>query len=1337
MQNYAPPASSHKRSHGFALVATVSMMVLMTLIAVGMLSLSTIEQRSSGGGANDADRIARSNARMALMIALGELQKAAGPDQRVTATASILGSADNPYATGTPAQDGKKHWMGVWDTRYDENGDGLIDQDDMIDTDGDGVDNSYRPYSPADPDNKNFLRWLVSGDQDQLDALGDARTDPASDNITIFAGVDDASAVKVPKVEVATAAAGDSSYYAYWVEDQGVKADLAWNEGNFSDADRQQAARLSTSPGPDHAVFEGPFSSGVAYPLEKGSGYVDKLQKAFSPADMPLAMGNTTDYATWLKTNRHDMAMNVRGVMANVKKGGLRRDLSLAFEMDGSLESESATLFNQQTTEFVGNGDVNSSPYQTPGTTLNARNLFRDYGPKADGTPGAGNAFSNHITQRAPWEYSQTAVPDASQERTIVRGPSWWLMRDYANLYKRMKTPSSGSGHALSARAYFPNRSVTEDLVDRHGWQWGSGFTPVNRETNNAESIYAHRSVRASYAPVLLSANALLSLVYEGGQLKLVVDPFFIVWNPYNTQITADKFAITLKKGFFGGILFKHTDPAGTVKTHGVVNKWGGSNSHFGAYAQQSALLGGDGSGSDMSYLISELTMGPGEVMIFSPPNAGARSTTANVRNDELLPGMNYNATDSGIFFDTFPDAGGGNWAAINVPTSESTSHSIDALFNLHGNSEWGTRFMIETNLLVKDANGVYPSADALTTEAKFGDSLSGWEFRTGRGGGRPQPNLNKGSSTPVNFTFSELSSTKKSFGIISMMNMPSDPDYALTIGGRPNPSVEVFSQLNVTPVVRSLTERWQKHPFNVYTTAPCANGINNLMNQIGIDIDAFGDGNNGFYGKSYALAQGDKSFPLLDIPRAPMHSLVQLSGANIGIRLFEPTNAIGNSWKPPYIPQDSIYLNSATFWTNTDIVTLNDVSWQANDALFDRYYFSGIAPEFSIGSGGYTATGSLSDCLKRFYSVSPYAVNPDPASAQVNPALEPHVPLGKTADDVVADLNPNDPQYDNDQSTPDPDDYYDGYQKVGAYSMIKGAFNVNSTSVKAWTAFLKGNKSLALESAQGTTESGTGTPFPLASTTSNTGLNNGWEQFSRLTDEQIWDDNATPNDFTDDTGLAVEIVNQVKARGPFMSLSDFVNRRIAKDTDLTAIPNVEQTDPRAYQGAIQEAIEQAGINGDQSTGIRASTSDVLPNYESFSNYWYQSVHWSWYGRHNDFPYSAAPYASGRNCATGVPTEINQANILLPLAPKLSARTDTFKIRGYGEVRDSDNNIIAQATCEAVVQRLPEYVDPETDPTNNEPWDDDSQAPTLNTINQTYGRRFEIRSFRWLDKSEV
>jgi Tfp pilus assembly protein PilX len=1246
--------SAHHHAQGFALVATVSMMVLMTLIAIGMLSLSTIEQRSSGGGANDADRMARANARMALMIALGELQKAAGPDQRVTATATILGSATNPYATGTTAADGRKHWLGVWNT----NG-----------------------YSPADPDNKTFVRWLVSGDQNQLDTIADAGT-AAADDFAIFEGVDaagnadPASTVKVPKVEVATATPGNSSYYAYWVEDEGVKVDLAWNQGSFTDADREQAARLSTAPGPDHSVFSGPFATGVSHPLASGSGYIDKLEKSFSPADMPLVMADTADHSEWLKANRHNMAMNVRGVIADVKKGGLRRDLSLAFEMDDAAESESAGLFNQQTTEFVGNGDKLSSPYPTPGTSLNARYLFRDYGPDPNTdplTPGAGNPFSDDMTQ--PLDF--------------VRGPSWWLLRDYANLYKRMKTPSSGTGHALSARAYFPNRSVTQDLVDLHSVQ-GSKIG-VNHEIGST-----YRSLRASYAPVLLAVNGIFSLKYEGDQLKLVVDPFYIIWNPYNTQITAEKFAITWQYGFMGGVKFRHTFPDGTQVIHGRDSNKpaGGSQEGFVHYAGNKT-----GATGSVSYLISDLTMGPGEVMIFSPPDTADRSANANEYNDELLPGMNYTTT-SGIEFNEFPNMNGGNWAPITVPSGEAGSHTIGVHLSLISRAAWNLYNHLETSL---PAPGIL--ANQLTTEANFGDNLSGSEFSTNAAGTRRNPNLIKGvPNFPLSYLFSELSDTKKPFAMISMLTQSSDMDFPRT-DGYLNPKMEVFSQLNVTPILRTRMEKVSQQPFNLYMKAQVADGYNNLINNIGVDIDAFGDGSNGFYGKNYALAEGDKQFPLLDIPRAPMHSLVQLSGANIGTRLFEPTNAIGNSWKPPYIPQDSIYWNSR--------FTYSDVFWQANDALFDRYYLSGIAPGFAIGSGGYSATGSLNNTLKRFYGIDPAdpTQSVDPATAQANPALEPHMPSSKTAADIITELTPTSTNH-------------DGYKKVGAYSMIKGAFNVNSTSVKAWRAFLQGNKALALESVQGTTESGTGTPFPLASTTSNTSSNNGWEKFSRLTDDQIWDDNDTPSDLTDDTGLAVEIVNQVKARGPFMSISDFVNRRIGIDS-------------RSYQGAIQEAIEQADINGGQSTGIRAGTSDVIPNYKAFSDSWKIKLNGAQWYVSDDFPYAADPYLGNRNCSTGIPLEINQANILLPLAPRLSARSDTFRIRAYGEVRDADDNIIAQATCEAVVQRLPEYLDPNTDAGNNEPWDDDSETPTLNPTNQTYGRRFEIQSFRWLDQSEV
>jgi len=68
------------------------------VVAVGLLSLATISLRSSG--AESANRIACSNARMALMLALGELQKTAGDDRRVTGDGSLFDGAKHPGAVG-------------------------------------------------------------------------------------------------------------------------------------------------------------------------------------------------------------------------------------------------------------------------------------------------------------------------------------------------------------------------------------------------------------------------------------------------------------------------------------------------------------------------------------------------------------------------------------------------------------------------------------------------------------------------------------------------------------------------------------------------------------------------------------------------------------------------------------------------------------------------------------------------------------------------------------------------------------------------------------------------------------------------------------------------------------------------------------------------------------------------------------------------------------------------------------------------------------------------------------------------------------------------------------
>ena len=267
---------------------------------------------------------------------------------------------------------------------------------------------------------------------------------------------------------------------------------------------------------------------------------------------------------------------------------------------------------------------------------------------------------------------------------------------------------------------------------------------------------------------------------------------------------------------------------------------------------------------------------------------------------------------------------------------------------------------------------------------------------------------------------------------------------------------------------------------------------------------------------------------------------------------------------------------------------------------------------------------------------------------------------------------------------------------------MLKGGFNINCTSADAWGRFLRGcNGDLSVKFSDGTIDSrsdymgfpSSTSPTP-ATGTSNTQTWSGW---SRLTENEI-------------EAMASAIANEVKARGPFMSVSDFVNHKVggASITD------------QHYKGAIQAGIDTMITNNNVAASAGGLTPDYSANFVANANNAY-------------FADDTAP-ATDKKSTIGIPGSITQANVLLALAPRLTARSDTFRVRGYGEVRDADDNIIARAICEAVVQRLPEYVDTETDPNNNEPWD---EGDILNDTNKIYGRRFEIQNFRWLDESEV
>ena len=105
------------------------------------------------------------------------------------------------------------------------------------------------------------------------------------------------------------------------------------------------------------------------------------------------------------------------------------------------------------------------------------------------------------------------------------------------------------------------------------------------------------------------------------------------------------------------------------------------------------------------------------------------------------------------------------------------------------------------------------------------------------------------------------------------------------------------------------------------------------------------------------------------------------------------------------------------------------------------------------------------------------------------------------------------------------------------------------------------------------------------------------------------------------------------------------------------------------------------------------------------------------------------PAAAVGQSTYGLPGWTRQADVLRPLAPILTVRDDTFTIRAYGDARDASGKVISKATCEAVVRRTRDYMDP----------GDAADILTQPTrpANLTFGRRYQIISFRWLNPSEI
>jgi hypothetical protein len=269
----------------------------------------------------------------------------------------------------------------------------------------------------------------------------------------------------------------------------------------------------------------------------------------------------------------------------------------------------------------------------------------------------------------------------------------------------------------------------------------------------------------------------------------------------------------------------------------------------------------------------------------------------------------------------------------------------------------------------------------------------------------------------------------------------------------------------------------------------------------------------------------------------------------------------------------------------------------------------------------------------------------------------------------------------------------------------------VNSDSVEAWKALLSslrdqqllgwGMSDLSPKDKTGFSRftlpiAGDGQPSGI-DVKGDTGWTLRWAGFRALSDTEI-------------TNLATHIVTEIRARGsadkaPSLTMGEFVNRRPGGVSSLHAL-----------EGLLQRAISQSGIN-DSAHNADGHKLGAVPTPALLNGI--------------ATPQARSGYDSKTGfSADGAPSMLTQGDLLMALAPVITVRGDTFRVRAYGEARDPDGKVTAKAWCEAIVQRTPEYLDT-TDTPEVKP--DLLKSPA----NQRFGRRFNITSFRWLSPEEV
>jgi hypothetical protein len=1226
---------------GFTLIITMSMMILLALIAIGLLNLSSTSIRASSLSKSTAE--ARANARMAMFIALGELQKEMGPDMRVSAKASLQDTDRE-----TPKIDGvaQPNWLSTYDSwgswlngQYARPGGARM-----------RIQDTYGPNRSS-----MFRRWLVSMPPNMMNDVRSAVVPGNLDNNN--------SAIMVGRGSVGLAAdldpslitraylmpIGNTGRHAWWIspENQKAKVDLANKERNLSNEAWQvsqgNTARVGISAMQGLNSMDGDPAIGDKFistqTLRHANVDKDSLDSRF-----------------------FDLTAHSQGVISSVRSGHLKKDLSLLFEQSNAnlpVPYRFNTGVVQEPSIRPISQDISSKQAVIPNrhfqSWTNMRHYYRMYRSRSDATPTL-----QQVNGALRWTGSKPFTDFASSTALTNPGPAfngsnhYWRSPVLAKLtivYSLVTRPAA-DGKFQCIQCYnpiftfwnpynvelrIPSGTMTMSSKAYTLWPTNSRF-----HTNGTFRASNGLTEARNFNGVIKSASGSGEIVFQPGELQV-----FSLKTSFNSGTASASVTADLTPGFDPDVV------VGDERGWQFTENTGGGNKTIATFSQ------GDNPG--VAYQFSSAQWGGG-VNVGNTP--GAMCLNSNLTGGEGGLPMTYSndwfqrralSDPNDQTFTPITPLGASNlatWTFDNQPKIVAYAQmAIKGLFNYEYPSiaweqDWRSRNWIQAPPFYF-GSGMHMSLDNRIAQTQRLDC--------------PYiVNFGPAQSASITKLVGQIGG-RSFFGVGDVSGEKVTSVAALELPSAPISSLAGFANMRINP-------GWSD------------------ANQLGSGLSAGRFTGNGYNSEAASMFSSESK-------RVAYQSGVTGPG-------------IGNSFMHPVLPRTDIYqfLNNSV---SQDLINRGtpgvhqanntnafcdhwDHVFLLNDTLWDDYYVSSLANQER--SGARTDTYSLNVNIDRLLAGTGIA------NSRYR-LLETGIPDSQVKTDL--------------QSA-------QGFLKAANYLMVDGMFNVNSTSVDAWQALFTGirERQIVFRNSSG----------GLQKVAIPSGQRIAVSRFdTEVSDQEMSDPRVgvrMPDGsmgwssvrFLDDTQLrrlSEECVKQVKLRGPFLNFSEFINRRLSNDNLGT-------------MGALQSAIDFDDNNpSPQSINYRYKVSpDLMITTSQLGNNSY-----------------ATPEAASGSRLAGIPGYVVQSDLLKPIANTLNVRDDTFSIRAYGEALDANGNVLARAWCEAVVQRIPNYVDPSNAA--------DVSATILSTAgvfsnnsnliatNQRFGRQFQMKNFRWLSANEI